>query len=108
MALHEKRCAACEEATEPLPADSIEQLAGELSARWSVVDGHHLEGDWVFADFATALAFVNRAGAVCEAEWHHADFHFGWGRVKVLIWTHKVDGLTEADFVLAAKLDREA
>jgi len=73
--------------------------------QWRVVADHHLERAFAFADFATGLAFVNRAGAVAEAEGHHPDLLLSWGRVLVTIWTHKVDGLTESDFVLAAKLD---
>nr|AIF10652.1 pterin-4-alpha-carbinolamine dehydratase (PCBD, phhB) [uncultured marine group II/III euryarchaeote KM3_46_H05] len=106
MALHEKRCIPCEGGVPPLDDSGREPLLSELNGGWQVVDGHHLERTWSFPDFAEALTFVNAAGAVCEEEFHHADFDFGWGRVKVTIWTHKIDGLTESDFVLAAKLDQ--
>ena len=81
-------------------------LLTQLNNDWEVVDGHHLERIWSFEDFQAALDFVNAAGAVCEEQFHHADFDFGWGRARVTIWTHKIDGLTESDFVLAAKLDQ--
>jgi 4a-hydroxytetrahydrobiopterin dehydratase len=73
---------------------------------WAVIEGHHLAKDWRFPDFASALGFVNRAGALCEEAGHHADFELGWGRVAARIYTHKIDGLAEADFVLAARFDR--
>ncbi len=73
---------------------------------WRVIDGHHLEKTYTTPDFATALALVNRIGAVAEAEDHHPDLLLAWGRVEVKIWTHKIDGLTESDFILAAKCDR--
>jgi 4a-hydroxytetrahydrobiopterin dehydratase len=71
-----------------------------------VVDGHHLEKRFTFPDFARALEFVNRAGAVAEREGHHPDLHLSWGTVTVELWTHAIDGLTESDFILAAKLDQ--
>lgn len=73
--------------------------------QWELVLGHHLRRIFGFKDFRTALAFVNRVGEVAEREGHHPNLSLAWGRVEVEIWTHKVDGLTEADFVLAAKLD---
>jgi 4a-hydroxytetrahydrobiopterin dehydratase len=71
-----------------------------------VVDGHHLRKSYKFKNFQDALAFVNRVGAVAEAEGHHPDISFTWGRARIEIWTHSVDGLSESDFVLAAKVDR--
>jgi 4a-hydroxytetrahydrobiopterin dehydratase len=73
---------------------------------WRVVGGHHLARDLRFTDFAQALAFVNRVGELSEAEGHHPDIHLGWGRVGLEIWTHSIGGLSESDFVLAAKIDR--
>jgi 4a-hydroxytetrahydrobiopterin dehydratase len=71
-----------------------------------VVEGHHLARSFPFPDFRTALDFVNRVGAVAEEEGHHPDLCLSWGRVDIRIWTHKIDGLTESDFILAAKIDR--
>ena len=101
-----KRCVPCEGGIPPLTEDERAVLIPHLDGAWNVVDGHHLERGWSFPDFASALEFTNAAGAICEAENHHADFELGWGRVKAIIWTHKIDGRTESDFVLAAKLDR--
>ena len=79
--------------------------ASELPG-WKVVNDHHLFRSFSFPDFKTALDFVNRAGAVAEEEGHHPDLLLAWGRVDVTTYTHKIDGLTESDFVLAAKIDR--
>ncbi|MCG8468130.1 MAG: 4a-hydroxytetrahydrobiopterin dehydratase, partial [Gemmatimonadetes bacterium] len=69
------------------------------------VDGHHLEKEYTFPDFATALSFINRVGAMAEEQNHHPDLYFTWGKARVTIWTHKIDGLTESDFVFAAKTE---
>jgi 4a-hydroxytetrahydrobiopterin dehydratase len=89
-----------------MTAEQIGPLIEELGPNgWRAVDGHHLEKEYTFPDFRTALAFVDRVGEVAEAEGHHPDLFLAWGRVRITIWTHKVDGLTESDFVLAAKAD---
>jgi 4a-hydroxytetrahydrobiopterin dehydratase len=82
----------------------IVALLGELDG-WEVIEEHHLLKNYEFRDFREALAFVNRVGQVAEQEGHHPDICFGWGRAEVKIWTHKIDGLTESDFILAAKID---
>ena len=105
LSLHEKKCVPCEGGIPPLNSTEIEPLISQLNDGWEVVEQHHLQRTWDFEDFATALQFVNQAGDICEQEFHHADFELGWGRVKVMIWTHKIDGLTESDFVLASKID---
>ncbi|RAH17192.1 MAG: 4a-hydroxytetrahydrobiopterin dehydratase [Methanobacteriota archaeon] len=97
---------ACEGGQPPLTDDQISRLMPGLDENWEVVEGHHLQKEWSFPDFSSALEFVNLAGGICEDEGHHADFELGWGRVKASIWTHKIDGLTESDFFLAAKFDR--
>ncbi|MAW60343.1 MAG: pterin-4-alpha-carbinolamine dehydratase [Planctomycetes bacterium] len=104
MALHERACEPCRGGIPPLSEEEWAPLLAELRD-WAVVEGHHLAKDWRFPDFASALAFVNRAGALCEEAGHHADFELSWGRVGVKLWTHKIDGLAEADFVLAARFD---
>ncbi len=104
--LADKRCLACEGGQPALTESQISDLLPGLSEGWRVVENHHLEREWGFHDFSTALEFVNLAGEICEEEGHHADFEVGWGRVKAEIWTHKIDGLTESDFYLAAKFDR--
>lgn len=88
-----------------MTAQEAEEMKSEVNGDWDVVNGHHLERVWAFRNFQSALNFVNAAGAICEEQGHHADFEFSWGRVKALIWTHKINGLTESDFILAAKFD---
>jgi 4a-hydroxytetrahydrobiopterin dehydratase len=100
-----KHCVPCKGGVPPLSGDELQKLSAQLPD-WNVVSGHHLTRVFSFPDFKTALAFVNRAGAVAEAEGHHPDLLLTWGRVEVKTYTHKIDGLTESDFILAAKIDR--
>ena len=81
------------------------QLGGDAGG-WRIVEEHHLEQEYRFSNFAEALAYVNRVGAMAEEQRHHPDLFLAWGRVRVTIWTHKIDGLTESDFVFAAKCDK--
>lgn len=104
MELSDERCVPCRDGAPTLTSEDLETLLASLDG-WQVVDHHHLHKLWSFADFQSALDWINRAGAVCEAAGHHADFSLGWGRAEAVIYTHKVDGLTRADAVLAAKLD---
>jgi 4a-hydroxytetrahydrobiopterin dehydratase len=105
-ALAEQTCVPCRGGVPPMEADEAERLLAELDDDWKVVNTHHLERDFEFPDFVAALAFTNTIGEIAEEQGHHPDIHLSWGRVGVEIWTHKIDGLTESDFVLAAKFDR--
>jgi len=80
--------------------------APELGPGWKIVDDHHLERELTFPDFATALAYVNQVGALAEEENHHPDLYLGWGKVRITLWTHTANGLTDKDFRLAARIDR--
>jgi 4a-hydroxytetrahydrobiopterin dehydratase len=104
--LAQKHCVPCRGGVPPLKGAELLKLAAQLPD-WKVVDEHHITKTFQFPDFQTALAFVNRAGAVAEAEGHHPDLTLTWGRVDVTTYTHKIDGLTESDFILAAKIDQE-
>lgn len=104
--LADKHCVPCHGGVPRLRGKDLEKLAAEIP-EWKVVEEHHLWRCFTFPDFKTALEFVNRAGAVAEQEGHHPDLLLSWGRVEAQIWTHAIDGLSESDFVLAAKLDRE-
>lgn len=107
--LANRECVPCRGGVPPLAGPERDRLLAELGPNgWQVVDGHHLEKEFRFPDFASALAFVNRVGEEAERQGHHPDLHLTWGRARVTIWTHKIDGLTESDFVLAAKIDRLA
>jgi len=85
--------------------EQAEEMIRQIHPDWKLIDTHHIERVWIFPNFESALQFVNSAGAICEEQDHHADFELGWGRVKAMIWTHKINGLTESDFFLAAKFD---
>lgn len=104
--LTEKKCTACESGVSSLPHDQIEALSHQLNG-WTVVNDHQLEKVYTFPDFRQALNFTNLIGELAEKEGHHPDIELSWGKVKVTTWTHKVDGLTENDFILAAKCDEE-
>jgi 4a-hydroxytetrahydrobiopterin dehydratase len=104
--LAERSCEPCRGGVPPLSWAEIEPLAAQLSGRWKVIDEHHLHRRDDFPDFKSALAFVNEVGALAEREGHHPDLLLAWGKVEIDLWTHKIDGLSEADFVLAAKIDR--
>ena len=104
--LADEKCVPCSGGEPALKGEELVALVKSLGGGWRVVDEHHLDKEVTFPDFAQALAFTNRVGAIAEAEGHHPDIYLAWGKVRVTIWTHKVDGLTRADFVLAAKIDR--
>jgi 4a-hydroxytetrahydrobiopterin dehydratase len=106
--LAKRKCIPCRGGVAPLKGRALTDLGSELGHDWCVVEEHHLEKRFKFKDFAGALAFANRAGAVAEREGHHPDLLVRWGEVVVTVWTHKIDGLTESDFVLAAKIERES
>jgi 4a-hydroxytetrahydrobiopterin dehydratase len=101
-----KRCIPCQGGVPPLAGAPLEDLQGQLAEGWRVVDGHHLEKIWDFKNFRDALTFTNGVGELAEAEGHHPDIHLAWGQVRLTLWTHKIDGLSESDFILAAKIDR--
>ena len=98
-----KSCVPCMGGVPPLEPEVQAELLRELPG-WTIVDGHHLSREFRFPDFRSALAFVHRAGDVAEAEGHHPELVCSWGYAIVRIWTHKIDGLTESDFILAAKI----
>jgi 4a-hydroxytetrahydrobiopterin dehydratase len=104
--LAEKECVPCKGEVPPLQGSQLANVARELDGGWQVVKEHHLEKEYKFKDFRQALEFTNKVGELAEAQGHHPDIYLTWGKVKLTIWTHKIDGLTESDFVLAAKADR--
>jgi len=103
--LASRQCVPCRGGVPPLPGDEIKRLQAQLDG-WEVVNEHHLRKEYKFEDFKGTQAFVNRVGELAEEQWHHPDICYGWGRAEITIWTHKIDGLTESDFILAAKIDR--
>jgi 4a-hydroxytetrahydrobiopterin dehydratase len=89
----------------PLAGEELEALATQVPD-WEVVEGHHLRRSFRFKDFRGAWSFVDLVAELAEEQGHHPDVRFGWGYANVEVWTHKIDGLTESDFVFAAKVDR--
>ena len=104
--LAEKHCVPCRGGVPPLKGEELRRYADQLPD-WKIIDEHHITKTFLFPDFKQALDFVNRAGAVAEAEGHHPDILLTWGKAEVKTYTHKIDGLTESDFILAAKIDQQ-
>ena len=102
--LAQKECVPCKGGVPPLTRAQFSPLLAQLKG-WNVEKDHHLSKTYAFPDFAKALAFVNRVGEMAEQQGHHPDVYLSWGKVRLEIWTHKIDGLTESDFVFAAKAD---
>jgi 4a-hydroxytetrahydrobiopterin dehydratase len=104
--LAEKECAPCKGGTPPLKGVELENLSQKLGGGWKVVNAHHLENEYKFKNFLEALEFTNKVGELAERIQHHPDIYLAWGQVKLTLWTHKIDGLTESDFVFAAKVNQ--
>jgi 4a-hydroxytetrahydrobiopterin dehydratase len=105
MTLSKESCIPCRGGVPPLPAAEAEELRRQLADGWQIVNGHHLEREVRFPDFAGSLAMANRVGALAEEEGHHPDLLVAWGKLRIQIWTHAIEGLTRSDFVLASKID---
>jgi len=105
MSLSEKSCVPCRGGVPPLTKEQFEPLFKELSG-WQVQDDARLLKTYTFDDFKSSLDLANEIGAIAEQEGHHPDLLVRWGELKIELWTHKVGGLTESDFILAAKIDK--
>jgi 4a-hydroxytetrahydrobiopterin dehydratase len=103
--LAQKTCTPCQGGVAPLHGVEVQRLLDQLGGGWQAVNDHHLLKEFRFKDFREALDFTVEVGEVAETEGHHPDIYLGWGRVRITIWTHKIDGLTESDFILAAKIE---
>lgn len=103
--LADKQCVPCRGGVPPLKGKELQVLLGNVP-EWTAPNEHHLRREFRFPDFRQALDFVNRVGGVAEEQGHHPDMLLSWGKVEVTLWTHKIDGLTESDFIMAAKIDR--
>jgi 4a-hydroxytetrahydrobiopterin dehydratase len=104
--LAEKECVPCKGGTAPLKGEELRGLAAQLNPTWQVVDEHHLEREYKFKDFREALDFINRVGELAEKVNHHPDIYLAWGKVKLTLWTHSIDALSEGDLIFAAKVDK--
>ena len=106
--LADKTCVPCRGGVPPLKGKDLAEIHRQLAepSHWNVVSEHHLVRAYKFPDFRSALAFVNRVGEIAEEQGHHPDILLAWGKAEVTTFTHKVDGLTESDFILAAKIEK--
>lgn len=104
--LASRDCVPCKGGVPPLAGEELSDLETQLGNGWEVVDEHHLEKEYKFANFVEALAFTNQIGELAESVNHHPNIFLTWGKVRIELWTHKIDGLTESDFVWAAKADQ--
>lgn len=105
MELSQKHCVPCEGGVPPMPIAQAQILLRQLKPEWKLNHSEHLEATFTFKSFHQALNFANEVGAIADAEGHHPDLYIAWGTCRVEIWTHKIEGLTESDFILAAKID---
>ena len=103
--LSKRSCIPCRGGVPPLSGKELSALHEQLGYEWKIINEHHLEKEYLFPDFKKALAFTNKVGELAEQEGHHPDIYLAYGKVKIYLWTHKIDGLTESDFILAAKCD---
>ena len=103
--LAKKQCVPCRGGVPPMTGAEISDTLEKLGGGWQAVAEPHLEKEYSFDDFRQALEFTNKIGEIAEREGHHPDIYLAWGKARLTIWTHKIDGLTESDFILAAKAD---
>ncbi len=103
--LASKTCVPCRGGVPPLKGQELTSYQKQVSA-WNVINEHHLTKTFKFPNFVKALEFVNRLGELAEQQGHHPDIFLAWGKVEITLWTHKIDGLTESDFIMAAKIDK--
>ena len=106
--LADRNCVPCRGGVPSLKGNKVAEMHQQLAEpeQWNVINEHHLVRTYKFPDFKSALAFVNRVGVLAEEQGHHPDILLGWGKVEITTWTHAVNGLTESDFILAAKIDQ--
>lgn len=103
--LAQRECMPCRGGVPPMTGPAIQAMLEQLGGGWRAIEDHHLEKEYRFKDFRQALEFTNRVGELAEQVGHHPDIHLAWGKVRLTVWTHKIDGLHEADFIFAAKAD---
>ena len=105
--LAKKTCIPYKGGVPPLKGEKLDDLLEKLKNNWKIIKEHHLEKNYSFKNFKEALDFTIKVGELAENQGHHPDIFLAWGKVKLTIWTHKIDGLTESDFIFAAKADKE-
>ncbi|OGQ44680.1 MAG: 4a-hydroxytetrahydrobiopterin dehydratase [Deltaproteobacteria bacterium RIFCSPLOWO2_02_FULL_46_8] len=103
--LTQKKCIPCRGGIPPLKGKELQTIYKKLGDGWKIISEHHIEKEFPFKNFREALDFTIKVGELAETEGHHPDIYLAWGKVKLILWTHKIDGLSESDFILAAKAD---
>jgi len=104
--LNQKQCVPCEGGVEPLKGEQLDQLQRELNEGWRVIDDHHLEKEYKFDTYLEGVNFVNEVAEIADEQDHHPDIYLGYGKVRVTLWTHNIGGLSENDFIVAAKIEQ--
>jgi 4a-hydroxytetrahydrobiopterin dehydratase len=104
--LADRECVPCKTGAPPLHGNELDALKRELGQGWRIMNDHQLEKEFEFEDFRQALTFTNQIGELSEDAGHHPDIYLAWGKVKVTLWTHSAGGLTESDFILAARIQK--
>ena len=104
--LASRQCVPCQGGMPPLKGELLTDLLAQLGHGWQVINEHHLEKRFKFKNFTEALAFTNKVGTIAENQGHHPEIALGWGKVILTVWTHKIEGLTESDFIFAAKVEQ--
>lgn len=104
--LADKNCVPCKGGTPPLQGESLQQLLRELGSGWEINNDQRLEKTYKFRNFREALDFTNTIGQIAEQAGHHPEITLAWGKVLLRTWTHKINGLSENDFILAARIDQ--
>ena len=105
--LAQKTCIPCKGGVPPLKGEELKTLLEKLRNNWNLIEEHHLEKEYLFNNFREGLDFTIKVGELAENQGHHPDIYLAWGKVRLTVWTHKTDGLTESDFIFAAKADQE-
>ena len=106
MNLYEKKCVACKQGTKPLKGEELNVFYKQINPDWKLIDEHHLKREYAFKNFSQALEFTNQIGQLAEEQRHHPDIFLSWGKVVLTVFTHKIKGLSESDFIFAAKCDQ--
>jgi 4a-hydroxytetrahydrobiopterin dehydratase len=105
--LFKKKCIECQTGTPPLKTEALKKLKSQINPHWELVKQAQITREFLFKNFKQALEFTNQIGQLAEQEGHHPNIELSWGRAKVTLFTHKINGLSENDFILAAKIDEQ-
>ena len=106
MILSDKKCIPCQGGVPPLAFEEVEKLKGQISADWELThDGRRLLRKEKYKDFSTPMKLAVEIGKMADQQWHHPEINLGFGHLEIEVWTHKINGLVESDFIFAAKVD---